>query len=375
MTTEQALQRIEQPPAVALDATGRKAAIDDLMNKVALVMECMDRVMKPGEHYGKIPGCGDKPALLKAGAEKLGMTFRLRPEFDVSERDLGRGHREYFVKCTLSDGTQGVGSCNTMEAKYRFRTAERVCPNCSKPTIRTSKKDDKHPNGGFYCWAKIGGCGLQFEENDERITRQPLGKVEHDNPADYFNTCLKMGKKRAHVDAILTATAASDIFTQDVEEMVEQAGGSSGAPIQPKREPEPGVDFKITNQPQTQKSAESVQPQGELTSIGQIVSVVERHSKPDAPKKWTAFFIRFKTEAGESEAATFDTKIADLAHTLSNTQEMAKITTAPGRKPGTRELLKLEPAEQPPPAQADNQDDVPMAFDSNGQPIPERTTP
>lgn len=99
---------------------------------------------------------------------------------------------------------------------------------------------------------------------------------------------------------------------------------------------------------QTQKSAESQQPQGELVSIGQIVSVVERSSKPDAPKKWTAFFVRFTCKAGESEAATFDTKLADLAHTLTNTNEMAKITTGPGRKPGTRELLRLEPAEQPP---------------------------
>jgi hypothetical protein len=32
---------------------------------------------------------------------------------------------------------------------------------------------------------------------------------------------LKMAKKRAHVDAVLTATVASDIFTQDVEDMPE----------------------------------------------------------------------------------------------------------------------------------------------------------
>jgi hypothetical protein len=44
------------------------------------------------------------------------------------------------------------------------------------------------------------------------------GKIEHDNPSDYYNTCLKMGKKRALVDAVLTSTAASDIFTQDIEE-------------------------------------------------------------------------------------------------------------------------------------------------------------
>jgi hypothetical protein len=46
-------------------------------------------------------------------------------------------------------------------------------------------------------------------------------KQEHDNPADFYNTCEKMGKKRALVDATLTVTAASDIFTQDIEELVE----------------------------------------------------------------------------------------------------------------------------------------------------------
>jgi len=39
---------------------------------------------------------------------------------------------------------------------------------------------------------------------------------------DFFtaiNTVLKMAKKRAYVDAILTATHASGIFTQDMEDI------------------------------------------------------------------------------------------------------------------------------------------------------------
>ena len=240
MNENQQLQRIEPPQAMALDAVGRKAAIDDLLNKVALVQEVMTKVMHDGEHFGKIPGCGDKPALLKAGAEKLGMTFRLQPRFDVSERDLGNSHREYSVTCTLSDGTQGVGSCNTMESKYRYRTAERRCPKCGKAAIIQGKSEF---GGGWLCWAKKQGCGAKFAADDFSITSQNAGKVEHDNPADYFNTCLKMGKKRAHVDAIITATACSDIFTQDVEEMVQNA--EAGKPdiseltVQPKPAPGP----------------------------------------------------------------------------------------------------------------------------------------
>lgn len=56
-----------------------------------------------------------------------------------------------------------------------------------------------------------------------------MGRVEHDNPADYYNTCLKMGKKRAFVDALLTCTAASDIFTQDIEDEPQSFGAEQGA--------------------------------------------------------------------------------------------------------------------------------------------------
>ena len=48
------------------------------------------------------------------------------------------------------------------------------------------------------------------------VTREPIP-----NPADVLNTVLKMAKKRALVDAVLSATGASDIFTQDLEELVE----------------------------------------------------------------------------------------------------------------------------------------------------------
>jgi hypothetical protein len=41
------------------------------------------------------------------------------------------------------------------------------------------------------------------------------------DPADVANTVLKMAKKRAQIDMTLTATAASDIFTQDLEDLPE----------------------------------------------------------------------------------------------------------------------------------------------------------
>ena len=67
----------------------------------------------------------------------------------------------------------------------------------------------------------IGGKGFSVKKVDGQGWMIARGgeKVEHDNPADHYNTVLKMAKKRALVDAVLTSTAASDIFTQDLEEI------------------------------------------------------------------------------------------------------------------------------------------------------------
>ena len=93
---------------------------------------------------------------------------------------MAGGHREYEVKCTLTSRDtgevmgEGVGTCSTMESKYRYRS--------------------KLVNGS---------------------------KVREENPdiADTWNTVLKIAKKRANVDAVKSTTAASDIFTQDIEDM------------------------------------------------------------------------------------------------------------------------------------------------------------
>lgn len=328
MSTQQtqALQRIEQPQSMALDAVGRRAAIDDLLNKVALVQEVMKKVMHEGEHFGIIPGCGTKPALMKAGAEKLGMTFRLQPSFTVSERDLGNAHREYSIVCTLSDGTQGVGSCSTMESKYRYRQGERKCPECGKATIITGKKEY---GGGFICFQKKGGCGAKFGDSDERITGQQIGKVEHDNPADYWNTCLKMGKKRAHVDAIITATACSDIFTQDLDELATQMVTTDAAPA-----------TKAATAPAT---PEQPTQDGPHTEVNVEVLMVSERTGESKGKPWKAHLVKMTDGTNDLEAGTFSATLGKLAEELSTTGQRATATIKPGKAKGRYELVSLVP--------------------------------
>ena len=195
-------------------------AVSDMLAQHALIQDAIAKVMIPGHHYGVIPGTearqGEKPrppVLLKPGAEKLCMLFRLAPTFDPHTKDLPNGHREERVTCTLTHIPTGVvvasaiGSCSTMETKYRYRNGKPKCPECGAETILKSKKDAE-----FFCWQKKGGCGATFPLNDKRIADQAIGLTENRDLADVFNTVLKMAVKRAHIAATLLATAASDAF-------------------------------------------------------------------------------------------------------------------------------------------------------------------
>ena len=203
--------QVEQPLELSVDA---------IKGQVNLIQTVMREVMQEGHHYGVIPGT-EKPTLLKPGAEKLGLTFRLAPEFIEQVIDMGIDHREYRYKCSLRHIVtgvvvgEGVGSCSTKETKYRWRQQKQKCPACGMETIIKGKEEY---GGGWLCWKKQGGCGAKFTEDDKAITEQSVGRIENPDIADVYNTVQKMGKKRAHVDAMLTATAASDIFTQDLEE-------------------------------------------------------------------------------------------------------------------------------------------------------------
>lgn len=183
---------------------GRSLTAADVRQHVNLIQEVMAAVMKKDTHYGVIPGC-KQPSLYKAGSEVLLTTFRIAVSLkieDLSTDDSVR-YRVTVVGTHQQSGIivgEGIGECSSDETKYKWRR----------------------------CYVK-----QEFEHTPENMRRikysQPKGsaKVYEDmevrtDPADVANTVLKMAKKRAQIDLTLTATAASDIFTQDVEDMPEE---------------------------------------------------------------------------------------------------------------------------------------------------------
>jgi hypothetical protein len=287
----------------------------DVSNQVAKIQDLMSKVMQKDEHYGVIPGTGKKPSLLKAGAEKLCFVFRLVPSFDIKRDDLPNGHREYTVTCTLKtmEGVfagEGVGSCSTMESKYRYRNAsDYEILDDPIPEDARERKSEYRKQGfgmknvnGAWCWVKYSS----------------EGKVENPDIADVYNTVLKMAKKRAHVDATITATAASDIFTQDVEDMPEFSDRApQKEPPKPSAQSKPPTASTSTNPPTPDEydaRLDHAVKSGKLTDAA-ADTWRDRLAKPGS-RKGAEDWIRANTEAvpatmSAGKAAAVEAEIVD----------------------------------------------------------------
>ena len=180
---------------------GRSLTAADVQAQVNLMQDVMRKTMFDGTHYGKIPGT-QSVSLYKAGAEKLMATFRLAADPETEDLSCD-GEIHYRVKVRLLSASgqflgAGIGECSSREDKYAWRAMV---------------------------------CQEEFDATPENRRRVKFAKYKGDvekkkqvrtNPSDVANTILKMAKKRAQVDAVITVTAESDIFTQDIEDLPDE---------------------------------------------------------------------------------------------------------------------------------------------------------
>lgn len=257
MTTE--LAKVNEYEAMALpDAQIFRQQIEAINRFQAIVHECM----VSGQDFGVIPGT-DKPTLLKPGAEKITKLLGLSDDYEIVEKmeDWNRPLFRYLIKCRLTSvrtGTlvsAGLGECNSMESKYRWRDAQRKCPNCGKEAII---KGQAKYGGGWLCWAKKGGCGAKWPDGAPEIEGQVVGKVENDDIYSLVNTILKMAEKRSLVDAALHAGRLSNVFTQDIEDMTQgTAENAQDTAKATTASPTPTTQAQDAGKPQQQQPPES----------------------------------------------------------------------------------------------------------------------
>ena len=191
---------------------GFSMSLQELKQRASMVSQIKSQIMVPNVHFGKIPGCGEKPTLLKNGAEMLCMAFRLASDTKIDVADLGNGHREYTITTMLMSNGElvatGVGSCSTMESKYRYRGNElELVGDCPKDYWNKPRP------------SKYNGHTAKKDENGQWKLYRKGAKTENPDIADTYNTVLKMASKRSLIDATLKATGGSCEFTQDIEDM------------------------------------------------------------------------------------------------------------------------------------------------------------
>ncbi len=250
---------------------------DDVLYQVELIQNVMRQTMREGEHYGTIPGT-PHPTLLQPGADKLLLTFRLGPDFIILDKIEKPDFISYTLRCDLihiptqNKVGSGMGSCNSRESKYRFRQQ-----NTGRP-VPQEYWQTKNPQA-------LGGPQFKIKKIDGQwmITEQ----VENDNPWDMANTLLKMACKRAKVAATLNATAAHDIFTQDLEDMSPQARQQPNK-IKDQQRPQCQQQPPKQQAPRQQAPRNQTKPQGKaqeetggdlatLAQIWAIQSICKKH--------------------------------------------------------------------------------------------------
>lgn len=197
------LNQAERSKPALVQDSGRMS-VANVVQQTMAIQEVMKAVMKQGVHYGVIKGT-DKPTLYKAGAEKLCLAFHIADEYHVEDLSTGSDAIRYRVTCVgrhqhtgIQLGT-GLGEASTSEEKYRWRAA--VCDpefNDTPANMRRTKYG-KSKGGGFY-----------------------TAKQVRTEPSDLANTVLKMAAKRAKMAMVLNVLAASDAFTQDLEDLSDE---------------------------------------------------------------------------------------------------------------------------------------------------------
>jgi len=195
--SQQALEKVDRPESLL--------PVPVIKAQLGALHELMSSVLKEGVDYGTIPGV-KKPSLWKPGAEKICTMFRLDPQYEVLHRIIEPDFILYDVKCTLYSTVSGnrlgsgVGSCNSSEEKYHWRRAVSLNEYDLTAVSRRREKEKMKKGGGTY-----------------------IEKQVRTSPFDFLNTIEKMAAKRAKIAATLDVTNASAIFTQDVEDLPEEA--------------------------------------------------------------------------------------------------------------------------------------------------------
>ncbi len=250
------------------------AAVEQKFKSIRAFQALVQHELKEGLDYGVIPGT-KKKTLLKPGAEKIAKLLDLADLCEETDKieDWEKPFFKYDYKVRLvslltgQTVSEGIGSCNSMESKYRWRwVPEPELPagidrkalktkgfkkTVFEPDFALNKRETTgqygKPESYWDEWAKAIASGKaqpavrqmgkdkREYQGYERVVDTALYQIPNDDIYSQVNTIKKMSKKRALVDAGLSVGRLSDLFTQDLDDFVDAEG--SEAPAEEKAPP------------------------------------------------------------------------------------------------------------------------------------------
>lgn len=198
----QEIATVNQSPLSLIQDIDVKA-VETTVKKVRTLQSTLKNILTDGYDYGKIQGCGDKPTLLKPGAEKILMAMGITSTYELvkqTENFEGKGFFSYTYKCILEKNgikiTEGWGHANSKEKKWGYEYVyEKDLPLGVDKDLLKKKEFESKSSGIFYKYE------VEADANSKA------------------NTIMKMAKKRAQIDAVLAVASLSEVFTQDFDDL------------------------------------------------------------------------------------------------------------------------------------------------------------
>lgn len=275
-----------------IDRTNTTLSAVDIRAQVNLIQEVMRAVMKNGTHYGTIPGC-PKPSLFKAGAEKIAVTFRLA--ITSTAEDLSTSDEaKYRVTATAQtregvDLGSAIGVCSSLEEKYKWRK-----PVCDEEFNETPENQRRE------VWKK--GKDKAYKVKQVRTEQ-----------ADIANTILQMADKRAYVAVVRRVTAASDVFTQDIEDLPPEVAETINQDTRPP-----------VAMPQERAPERSIDPNPAPAYA--VTGAIEDVQVKDGTKKDGGKWTRYGVKVQGAMYGTFDATLGNKALAMRETGENVIVT-------------------------------------------------
>ena len=293
-------------------------------------------VLKPTHDFGVIPGT-NKPTLLKAGAEKIADSLNCYADYEAitAVEDWDKPLFYYVYRARLIHRATGnliaeaEGSANSMEARYRWRWVpeHQIPANLDKATLLTQGGRsfefgfaiDKAETGGKY--GKPAAYWQAFRAAIENGTATPVTKtskggkaltgfeidatqyrVPNDDIFTLINTLQKMSQKRAKVAVVLVGTNASDVMTQDLEDMDTSQIATAPPPTRQQAEPpEPPAEQPKPTRQRRRTTTEEEPPPPPLPQDQTIEGTATEIADPPIP--WDDVKMAFMA-AGMTKAGT-----------------------------------------------------------------------